>query len=85
MKSISITCYTGDNLSLDELTQFQGKFKFRENDDIFKVKQSILKYGFSFPFLYGKAEKQIIFLMGTVERLPLKNFVTKGLTFLLFQ
>lgn len=50
MGEIKINCKVSDFLELDELTEFQGELKKRTDDDVEKIKKSILEYGFSFPF-----------------------------------
>ena len=47
---IEIRCTTQDTLSLDEMTEFQGGLKQREEADFAKIEKSIKKHGFSFPF-----------------------------------
>lgn len=51
---IKITCDTKDKLKLDELTEFQGELKYREQSDIDKCVNSIKKYGFAVPFFCWK-------------------------------
>lgn len=71
---IDITCHTGDFLNLSDLKQFQGKLKYREKEDIEKVKKSILKYGFSFPFFVWKGnDKKNYILDGHGRELALKE------------
>lgn len=78
MKTINITCKTGDYLPLAKLTQFQGKFKFRETADIAKVKKSILRYGFSFPFFVWKIDKTNYILDGHGREIALKELQEEG-------
>ena len=47
---LKVTCECKDFLRLDELTEFQGGLKQRDDSDIEKIIRSIEKYGFSFPF-----------------------------------
>jgi len=51
---IAIKCDAKDTLSIDELTEFQGGLKIRENADYEKIEKSIRKHGFSFPFFVWK-------------------------------
>jgi hypothetical protein len=46
---IKITCKTEKYLHIDELEIFQGELKSIDDESMEKLKQSILKYGFSFP------------------------------------
>lgn len=76
---IEITCHTGDFLNLSDLKQFQGNLKYREKEDIEKVKKSILKYGFSFPFFVWKGkDKENYILDGHGRELALKKLEQDG-------
>jgi hypothetical protein len=48
-KQIKIRCNAADGLEIDELEAFQGDLKTISDDELEKLKKSILKYGFSFP------------------------------------
>ena len=52
IKMISIKCESNDNKNIAELTELQGNLKRRTDIDYDKIKLSIIKYGFSFPFFY---------------------------------
>ena len=75
---VEVTCSTGDFLNLSQLTKFQGKLKFREEKDIEKVKKSILKYGFSFPFFVWKNKNWNYILDGHGRELALKELEKEG-------
>ena len=47
---IRITCETLHTLALEELTEFQGGLKIRDESDIEKIRKSITDYGFATPF-----------------------------------
>lgn len=49
-KTISIQCTGADRLPLEAIEEFQGPLKKRSKEEIGKIKTSIEKYGFSFPF-----------------------------------
>lgn len=51
---IKINCEAKDTLKLEELTEFQGGLKVRDNTDFEKIERSIKKHGFSFPFFVWK-------------------------------
>lgn len=54
-KTIKITCKCSDSLPIDQLKAFQGKLKTIDEDSFAKLKESILRYGFSFPiFIWNK-------------------------------
>ena len=75
---VDITCNTGDFLELGQLTKFQGKLKFRDEQDIDKVKKSILKYGFSFPFFVWKNKNWNYILDGHGRELALSELKKEG-------
>ena len=50
MNTIKITCKTNDSLNLADMTELQGGLKSRTDIDYDKIKLSIIKFGFSFPF-----------------------------------
>ena len=52
--TIKIKCNAENTLELAELTEFQGGLKQRTDIDYDKIKLSICKYGFSFPFFVWK-------------------------------
>ena len=51
---IKIACKTKEHLKLEELTEFQGGLKKRDETDIDKIVRSIRKFGFTFPFFVWK-------------------------------
>ena len=53
-KEIKIKCKAADGMPLDELYEFQGELKTISDDELDKLKKSILKYGFSFPVFVWK-------------------------------
>ncbi|SEP80833.1 ParB-like nuclease domain-containing protein [Treponema bryantii] len=75
---IAITCSTGDFLDLHQLTKFQGKLKFRDEQDVDKVKKSIIKYGFSFPFFVWKNKNWNYILDGHGRELALNELEKEG-------
>lgn len=66
IRTISIKCKTENSLEIAEMTEMQGGLKARSDADYDKIKLSIIKYGFSFPFFIWKSGKIIICLMDTV-------------------
>ena len=48
-KRIRISCKGAENISIDELTEFQGNLKTLPEDRYQKLRSSILKHGYSFP------------------------------------
>ena len=55
IKTISIKCETSEKLELADLTEMQGGLKERTDIDYDKIKLSICKFGFSFPFFIWKS------------------------------
>ena len=76
--TINITCSTGDFLNLSELVRFQGKLKLRDKEDVEKVKKSILKYGFSFPFFVWNNNGWNYILDGHGREVALKELEKDG-------
>ena len=64
IKTIQIKCDTKDRLNLAEMTELQGKLKSRTDIDYDKIKLSIIKFGFSFPFFCWKGEGKNYILDG---------------------
>lgn len=64
METIEIKCETKDKLNLAEMTEFQGGLKSRTDIDYDKIKLSIIKYGFSFPFFVWKNDGKNYILDG---------------------
>lgn len=54
IKTIEIKCDSKDYLNIAEMSELQGGLKQRTDADYDKIKLSILKYGFSFPFFCWK-------------------------------
>ena len=57
INTISIKCETSETLELAEMTEMQGGLKERTDIDYDKIKLSICKFGFSFPFFIWKSGK----------------------------
>lgn len=64
IKTISIKCETKDRLNIAEMTELQGTLKERTDIDFDKIKLSIIKYGFSFPFFVWNDGKKNYILDG---------------------
>ena len=54
IKTISVKCETKETLNIAEMKVFQGTLKERTDVDYDKIKLSIIKFGFSFPFFLWK-------------------------------
>jgi DNA modification methylase len=63
-KTISIKCESNEYKNIAELTELQGNLKHREDIDYDKIKLSIIKYGFSFPFFYTQLDGKNYILDG---------------------
>lgn len=55
INTISIKCETSETLEIAEMTEMQGGLKERTDIDYDKIKLSICKFGFSFPFFIWKS------------------------------
>lgn len=55
IQTISIKCETSEKLEIAEMTEMQGGLKERTDIDYDKIKLSICKFGFSFPFFIWKS------------------------------
>ena len=75
---IKIKCDVQDTLELDQLTEFQGGLKVRENSDYEKIERSIRKHGFSFPFFVWKKGKTNYLLDGHGRYGALQRIVAAG-------
>ena len=64
IQTISIKCDNEKTLELAEMTELQGGLKERTDIDYDKIKLSIIKYGFSFPFYIWKSGKTNYILDG---------------------
>lgn len=64
MDKIKITCKSNDFLELAEMTELQGGLKIRSDIDFDKIKLSIIKFGFSFPFFIWKNDGKNYLLDG---------------------
>lgn len=63
-KQFRITCTYNETLKLDDLQDFQGHLKIRNDDDYKKIIKSIEKHGFSFPFFVWKHDDKNLVLDG---------------------
>lgn len=64
LSAIEIKCETKDRLNIAEMTELQGTLKARTDIDYDKIKLSIIKYGFSFPFFVWNDGKKNYILDG---------------------
>lgn len=64
LSAIEIKCETKDRLNIAEMTELQGALKARTDIDFDKIKLSIIKYGFSFPFFVWNDGKKNYILDG---------------------
>jgi len=54
-KTIKITCQAADLLNINDLVEFQGELKSLHKNKAAKLRKSIEKYGFTFPFFVWKS------------------------------
>jgi hypothetical protein len=67
MEKVLIKCEGKDEVLLEELTDLQGSFKILTEKNFNKLRNSLLKYGFSFPFFVYK-EKGIKYVLDGHQR-----------------
>jgi hypothetical protein len=80
MKEVAINCKTKDVIPLEKITPFQGGLKFREEQDIKKIKKSLIEYGISFPFFVWEKDDTIHCLDGHGRQLALMELQQEGYT-----
>ena len=78
-KTIPITCKSDQLIPISQLENFQGKLKAIDEQSFNKLKESILKYGFSFPiFVWGKKILDGHQRLAAVKRLIDDGYSVKG-------
>lgn len=75
---MEVKCKTQHTLPLEELTEFQGNLKERDNVDVGKIIKSIRKHGFSFPFFVWNHDAINHVLDGHGRLLALKQMAKDG-------
>lgn len=75
---MEVKCKTQHTLPLEELTEFQGNLKERDNTDIGKIVKSIKKHGFSFPFFVWNHDAINHVLDGHGRLKALQQIVAQG-------
>lgn len=68
-----VRCSSGDTLELSQITPFQGELKYRNQQDVDRIKKSIMKYGFSFPFFVWEHNGFNYVLDGHGRRIALES------------
>ena len=53
-KEVKITCRGADTAALENLVPFQGDLKYLSEENYQRLREAILRYGFSFPFAVWK-------------------------------
>jgi len=53
-KEVRVACRGADTAALENLVPFQGDLKYLSEENYGRLKEAILKYGFSFPFAVWK-------------------------------
>ena len=78
MKKIEITCSGASLMDLDELIAIQGNLKDLSKENYLKLKKSILKHGFAFPFHAWKSPDGLKILDGTQRQRTLRSMRDEG-------
>lgn len=77
-KTIKVSCSGADLVKLEELKDFQKGLKKLSNENFFKLRNNILKYGFIAPiFIWKKGEEKFI-LDGKQRMLVLRDLEKEG-------
>lgn len=77
-KQIKVTCDTADTLPLDQIIEFQGEFKRRDQYDIENLKKILKKHGIAFPFFVWENEGICYCLDGHGRKLALIQLREEG-------
>ena len=75
---VKVKCDSKDFLELDDLSEFQGNLKARDDGDFEKIAKSIKKHGFSFPFFVWKKGKTNWVLDGHGRLGALRRMAAEG-------
>lgn len=76
--TIKITCSTKDYLNINELREFQGDLKKRDDENIRKIISSIMTHGFSVPFFVWVNDNNNYVLDGHGRLSALKTLDERG-------
>ena len=79
-KVIRVTCDVADTLPLDQIIEFQGEFKKRDQYDIENIKKAIKKHGITYPFFIWEHEGAMNCLDGHGRKLALLQLRDEGWT-----
>jgi hypothetical protein len=77
-KQIKVSCDITDTLPLDQIIEFQGEFKKRDQYDIENIKKSLKKHGIAFPFFIWEHEGVHHCLDGHGRKLALVQLRQEG-------
>ena len=80
MKTIKITCEGTDYVDYKSLTPFQGHLKTLSEENLEKLKKSIIKYGFTVPGFIWKSGKKKYILDSHQRALALASLFEDGYT-----
>ena len=80
MKTIKITCDGTDYVDYKSLTPFQGHLKILTEENLEKLKKSIIKYGFTVPAFIWQSGKKKYILDAHQRALALESLESDGYT-----
>ena len=80
MKTIKITCDGTDYVDYKTLVPFQGHLKILSEDNLEKLKKSIIKYGFTVPAFIWQSGKKKYILDAHQRQLALSSLAEDGYT-----
>jgi hypothetical protein len=75
---IKITCKGADLVPISDLQEFQGTLKTLSDTEFKKLKQSIVKHGFSFPVMVWKRGESRLIVDGHQRLFTLKKMLSDG-------
>ncbi len=78
MPKITIKCNSETFCNFKDLVDFQGDLKIRTEQDVEKIKSSLKKHGFSFPFYIWESEGKKYVLDGHGRLEALKSLESEG-------
>lgn len=77
-QAIRVTCKANSTIGLDEIHSFQGDLKILTDENFERLKNSILKYGISFPIFLWQDGKKARIIDGTQRDKVLKKMRDDG-------
>ena len=78
---LRITCAGNTTVTLDELQDLQGELKELSEENYTKLRNSMVKYGFSFPIFFWQSPEGVRYILDAHQRVrTLKAMRVEGIT-----